>query len=47
MFVNHWQVAELNDVGNWRSGLRVRLMLRRMVYVKLFSSISCMEVFLQ
>ncbi|CAJ1976082.1 unnamed protein product, partial [Sphenostylis stenocarpa] len=28
--VNHSQVAELNDEGNWRSGLRVRLMLRRM-----------------
>lgn len=25
------QVAELNEEGNWRSGLRVRLMLRRLV----------------
>nr|XP_012569662.1 la-related protein 6B isoform X3 [Cicer arietinum] len=26
---NEWQVAELNDEGNWRSGLRVRLMLNK------------------
>ncbi|BAT93486.1 hypothetical protein VIGAN_07245400 [Vigna angularis var. angularis] len=38
-------VAELNDEGNWRSGLWVRLMHRRMVCIKIFlSSITCIQV---
>lgn len=31
MCISVMQVAELNDEGNWRSGLRVRLMHKRMV----------------
>lgn len=31
MVVVGWQVAELTDERNWRSGLRVRLLLRRQV----------------
>lgn len=33
------QVAELNDEANWRSGLKVRLMLRRVVYAQNYGSL--------